>query len=173
MAVDRLLIRPATDHDLIGLLSVKPDPILHHERLARQETGAVTYLIAGDTQRAVLGFVLLKWQGETHPVLEDLIVRTEYRNQGIGTRLISYAEHLCRQRSLTRLGLGVNPNDNPRAKSLYERLGYIETGEPPQYDVYARTDEDGQRQLYEDWCVPMVKELTPSQPAVIQESSGI
>lgn len=163
MGLDRLTIRPASERDLLGLLSVKPDEILHRERLARQERGEVVYLVAGDTLHAVLGFVLLKWHGDAHhdayPMLEDLLVRPEYRSRGIGTRLLHHAETLCRERGLSHVGLGVSPTDNPRAKALYERLGYQDTGEPPQYDVYASVDDTGQRHFYEDCCIHMVKAL--------------
>lgn len=164
MALDRPFIRRATDHDVLGLLGIKADEILHRERLERQERGLAAYLLAGDAAHPALGFVLLKWHGDTHsheyPVLEDLLVREEFRGLGLGSRLIAHAENLCRQRSIAQIGLGVNSADNPRAYALYERLGYRETGEPAQFDVYAEIDENGQRRLYENWCVHMVKDLT-------------
>lgn len=164
MESETLRVRRATDPDLLGLLSVKPDEILHRERLSRQERGEVTYLIAGDSRHPILGYVLLKWRGDErhdqHPVLEDLLVRPEFRGRGIGTRLLLHAEALCRERGVSRLGLGVNPTENPRALALYERLGYRDSGEPPHFDVYAYTDEYGQRRLYEDWTLFLVKDLT-------------
>ncbi len=163
MGIARLILRAATERDLLGLLSVKPDETLHRERLARQERGEAVYLVAGDALHPVLGFVLLKWHGDAHhdahPVLEDLLVRPEYRSRGVGTRLLLHAEALCRERGLAHVGLGVNSADNPRACALYQRLGYRDTGEPPQYDVYASIDETGQRHLYEDCCIHMVKTL--------------
>lgn len=163
MALDRPFIRAASDQDMLGLLGIKPDEILHRDRLERQERGHAAYLLAGDATHAALGFVLLKWHGDGHareyPILEDLLVREEFRGLGLGTRLITQAENLCRQRGVAQVGLGVNSADNPRAYALYGRLGYRESGEPAQFDVYAEIDEDGQRRLYENWCVHMVKDL--------------
>lgn len=163
MPLDLLTIRAAAAQDLVGLLSVKPDELLHRERLARQTRGEAAYLIAGNLHHPVLGFVFLKWRGDLHrnpyPILEDLLVRPDFRSLGIGTRLLDYAESLCRSRCFTQIGLGVHPTHNPRAKALYERLGYAETGEPPQYDLYSYTDETGQRRFYEDCSIHLVKNL--------------
>ena len=127
--------------------------------------GQITYLMAHDAHHSVLGYVIIKWRGdarhEGYPILEDLIVRTELFGRGIGTRLLVRAEMLSAQRSCTWIGLNVQPANNPRARSLYERLGYCDSGEPPHYDVYSRLDEYGERQLYEDCCIHLVKALSP------------
>jgi len=169
MVIEPLEIRAATDRDLTDLLGVKPDTVLHRERLARQGRGEVTYLVAGVAGHPVAGYVLVKWRGDVRhddlPVLEDLLVRPPFRSRGIGTKILRHAERLCRARGLKRLGLGVNPADNPRALALYERLGYRDSGEPPAYDVYAFTDETGQRRLYEDCCHFLTKDLVLEEEA--------
>lgn len=163
MVIEPLEIRDATPADLPELIGVKPDAPLHRERLERQARGEVTYLVAGVAEQPVLGYVLIKWHGDSRhnefPMLEDLLVRPPVRGRGVGARLMLHAESLCRARGLNRLGLGVNPTDNPRAKELYERLGYHDAGEPPRYDVYAVTDETGQRRLYEDCWILLTKAL--------------
>jgi ribosomal protein S18 acetylase RimI-like enzyme len=50
-------------------------------------------------------------------------VRPEWRNRGIGTRLIREAETALVQLGFRRTLIAV-ARDNPRARQLYERLGY-------------------------------------------------
>lgn len=171
MAPAPLVIRPATERDLPGLLCVRPDEPVHRERLSRQEESAWVYLIATDSDApragggsVIFGFVVLIWTGDEHhvgyPVLADLRVRKAYRRRGLGVRLMERAEWLCRERGLPRIGLSVNPTDNPRAHALYLRRGYRYTGQPPHCDHYTLTDEQGRFQFYEDWCICLVKDLT-------------
>lgn len=175
MVIEPLEIRDATPSDLHELIGVKPDELLHRDRLDRQIRGETTYLVAGAAGHPVLGYVLIKWRGDSRhtgfPILEDLLVRPPFRSRGIGARLIHHAEALCRARGAGRLGLGVNPTDNPRAKALYERLGYQDAGEPPHYDVYSIIDETGQRRLYEDRWILLTKPLSLEEaptPALVE-----
>ncbi len=159
-----LFVRPANAHDLLGLMSVKPGEALHRERLARQQDGDWTYLTASEDPGTICGFVLLRWDGDEHhvgyPVLADLLVREARRGQGVGTRLLGHAEHLCRDRGINQVGLSVNPTDNPRAHALYLRLGYSPTPAPPHCDISYVTDEQGRFHFHEDWCISLVKDLT-------------
>ena len=169
----RPLIRPAVERDLPGLMSVRAEEPVHRERLARQEGGEWVYLLAADTPSApprqgsggsVYGFVVLIWTGDEHhigyPLLADLRVRESHRGRGLGSRLMAHAEWLCRERGLLRVGLSVNPTDNPRAHSLYLRRGYHDTGQRPHCDIYSVPGDDGHPRLYEDWCLCLVKDLT-------------
>jgi ribosomal protein S18 acetylase RimI-like enzyme len=54
------------------------------------------------------------WQLATHPELQSL---------GLGTHLVGEAERRIRRRGLEWAVVGVEDN-NPRARALYERLGY-------------------------------------------------
>ncbi|MEW1914521.1 N-acetyltransferase [Kitasatospora sp. NPDC085895] len=87
------------------------------------------------------------WQLGVHPALQSC---------GIGTLLIRSAEQRIAVRGLTCAQLGVE-GDNPRARALYERLGYQAFGrEPDSWDVEA---EDGSLQRYETMCTLMRKDL--------------
>jgi GNAT superfamily N-acetyltransferase len=104
----------------------------------------------------IVGWLVVKWRGKpTHPEypdLEDVWVREQWRNQGIGTSLIRFAEELATKRGCDRIGLAVNPTENSRGHALYERLGYADTGEPTYVDdVYGG---------HEDWVIDLAKLLT-------------
>lgn len=130
-------IRPCTQHDLEALRSRWPTPgKVHEAHYAQQAVGRVTYLVAwrGDDP---LGSGVVQWGGcigpnaqETFPEaveLNHLQVRSEYRGQGVGSRLINAAEELVRQAGRRQVGVGV-AEDNPDAERLYVRLGYRKTG---------------------------------------------
>jgi RimJ/RimL family protein N-acetyltransferase len=51
----------------------------------------------------------------------------ERRSQGIGTQLLRRALRLARGRGVSHATICVD-TDNPRARSLYERLGFVEPG---------------------------------------------
>lgn len=88
------------------------------------------------------------WRLGVHPALQSC---------GIGTLLIRSAERRIGARGLTRAELAV-AESNPRARALYERLGYRAFGrELGSWDVEA---EDGTLQRYETMCTLMRKDLT-------------
>ena len=75
----------------------------------------------------VVGFVILELRGTFVGSIRSVAIREDWRGRGLGSRLIGFAE--------TRI-LREHPNVfllvssfNPRAKALYERLGYEVVGE--------------------------------------------
>jgi ribosomal protein S18 acetylase RimI-like enzyme len=76
---------------------------------------------------------------------------------GIGTLLIQAAERRIRARGLHRAELGVEEN-NPRARTLYERLGYNAYGRKP--EAWDEEAPDGSVTRYETVCTLMRKELS-------------
>ena len=88
--------------------------------------------------------------------LWHLAVHGALQSCGIGTILIQAAEQRIRARGLHRAELGVEEG-NPRARALYERLGYTAYGrEPASWDEQA---PDGSITRYETICTLMRKEL--------------
>ncbi|QKW23933.1 GNAT family N-acetyltransferase [Kitasatospora sp. NA04385] len=88
--------------------------------------------------------------------LRQLGVHPALQSCGIGTLLIRAAEQRIGARGLTRAELGVEEG-NPRARALYERLGYRAFGrEPDSWEVEA---EDGSLRRYETMCTLMGKNL--------------
>jgi ribosomal protein S18 acetylase RimI-like enzyme len=75
----------------------------------------------------------------------------------LGTRLIQEAEQRIRQRGLDTATLSVEI-DNPRAKSLYGRLGYIEYGQ--EQESRDEADKDGNVYTHHAEVTLMRKSLT-------------
>ena len=89
--------------------------------------------------------------------LWQLAVHGALQSCGIGTILIQAAEQRILARGLHRAELGVEES-NPRARTLYDRLGYVAYGRAPEsWDEQA---PDGTVFRYETMCTPMRKELS-------------
>jgi GNAT superfamily N-acetyltransferase len=101
------------------------------------------------------GWVLIQWNGKptvpSVPDLNDLYVHPSFRSQGIGTKIIKSCEQIVRSAGYDKLGLAVNPDLNPRAYALYQRLGYSAITQ----DKYL----DGVYGGVEDWVIDLEKSL--------------
>jgi len=87
----------------------------------------------------------------------QLAVHGALQSCGIGTLLIRAAEQRILARGLHRAELGVEES-NPRARALYDRLGYVAYGRAPEsWDEQAA---DGTIYRYETMCTLMRKELS-------------
>lgn len=75
------------------------------------------------------------------PELKNLNVRPEHRGHGIGRALVAAAEAEAAASGRIRLGVGL---DNPDARRLYLRLGYVPTGELETV-AYEYVDDHGVR----------------------------
>jgi ribosomal protein S18 acetylase RimI-like enzyme len=101
----------------------------------------------------------------THPdagTLWQLAVLPALRSRGLGTLLVRAAEERIRARGLRRAELGVE-DGNPRARALYERLGYTAFDhQPASWDVQG---PDGSVQPYRTMCTLMRRSLdAPDRP---------
>ena len=88
--------------------------------------------------------------------LWQLAVHGALQSCGIGTLLIEAAEQRIRARGLYRAELAVE-ECNPRARALYERLGYVAYDRKP--DAWDEEAEDGSLRRYETVCTLMRKKL--------------
>ena len=86
----------------------------------------------------------------------QLAVLGPLQGLGIATMLIGAGEQRVRARGLTFAGLGVE-DDNPRARRLYERLGYQASGR--QHASWEYEDDDGVLRLYETTLTILRKRL--------------
>jgi GNAT superfamily N-acetyltransferase len=118
-------IRILTDEEL-----PRVDAALPLDRL----TGSIAdagYLIAWE-DGSPIGHAYLAWAGTELglPELQDVFVTPGRRGAGVGTALTRKAERLVAAQGHDRLSLSVGVR-NPRARALYERLGYEPADHPP------------------------------------------
>jgi GNAT superfamily N-acetyltransferase len=157
----------------------------HERRLARQQQGISSYLIAW-VDDVPAGHAVVRWDG-----CEPTEVRQRFpgcamisalevwpghmRSRGIGTALIAEAERRAAARGFSRIGPGV-ADDNPRAAALYLRLGFEETGYH-YLDQYEVIDADAVRHAITESCRFLVRHLArrpaaPERPAAAERPTA-
>ncbi len=84
--------------------------------------------VARDGSRVVamasLLFTVSTAEGGKAALFEDLVVRPEYRKQGIGARLLEYVISQARAEGVLRMTL-LTDMQNERAQVLYRKLGFV------------------------------------------------
>lgn len=90
-------------------------------RTVRQEFG-----LAGLLWRGPLLALLDRRPRPGELLMDGIVVRSDRRGQGIGTRLLDELAALCREEGLGRIRLDV-VDTNPAARRLYERFGFVAT----------------------------------------------
>jgi ribosomal protein S18 acetylase RimI-like enzyme len=128
------------------------------------EQGSALIWIAEVNGSGLIGqcFVSLK---RNRPELADGIVRAyiygfrvkpEYRNEGIGSRIMQTIENDLKKRGFQQVALNVG-QDNHDARRFYERLGYLVVGADPGFWSYI--DDKGKRIDIHEPAWRMVKYL--------------
>ena len=142
MAEPAIIVRPCGPSDVERMTAAEPPGADVAVRLfARQQRGESVFLLALAAGEIVgHGELLLG----AEPELRHLQVDEVRRGQGVGTALVRAAEERMRGGTLS-IGVGV---DNPRARCLYERLGYLGTGELTS-TTYTYVDADGPHEVTE------------------------
>lgn len=130
----------------------------HVEReLARAAVGEVDYLAVCTPVDLPVAIGGIDYQvSEEAGTMWQLAVLPALQSRGLGTLLIRAAEQRIRNRGLCRAELAVEEN-NPRARALYERLGYAAYGRKP--DAWDEEGPDGSIRRHETMCVLMRREL--------------
>ncbi len=167
----QVIIQAVDKSDIVLLERIFSEggPAKHAERLARQQQGQITYLIAWYKNQPV-GHGMIKWHRshddfvaphlqEECPDIEDLFVLEERRSQGIGTWILRYAEDLARQRGYQQIGLSAGAEADDPARRLYERLGFRDVGFGEITERYEYIDQNGQLQVWEGLCLYLIKRI--------------
>lgn len=160
-----VVIRPIAAGDIALIERFMPPrmPGAHRERLAVQERGDALYLVAVHSG-ALLGHLLLSWRGSASCAdsqghwLSDIAVHPEYQSRGIGSQLLEEVERLAGERGYDRVGLSV-ALENVRARALYERRGYQESGCGMHRERWPYVGDHGQERWREETCVRLIKRL--------------
>ncbi|MDF6022936.1 GNAT family N-acetyltransferase [Streptomyces sp. JH34] len=125
--------------------------------LVRAAAGEVDYLAvctAADLPVAIGGVDYQVADGAG--TLWQLAVLPAPQGHGLGTLPTGAAEQRVRDRGLRRAELSVE-EDNPRARALYERLGYVAYGRAP--DAWDAEGPDGAVHRHETMCVLMRRDV--------------
>jgi len=154
-----LRILPIADGDEVKLSQQMGSPEREHKSYLRlQEEGKATYLVAWEATTPV-GHLLIRWGGSlevprivdrmpnaakfgNYPCFDRIEVRRDRRGHGIGTSLIKCAEDVVRERGYEYAMIEVDIV-NIRARALYERLSYIESGLGEYTTSGTYSDDDG------------------------------
>jgi [ribosomal protein S18]-alanine N-acetyltransferase len=89
--------------------------------------------VAVDGNNEITGFIMLCMQGAFTGYIQSICIAPGWRNKGIGSRLMAFAEERIFKET-PNVFICVS-SFNPNAKRLYERLGYELVGELKDYIV--------------------------------------
>lgn len=103
-----------------------------------QDPSREVYVASRGGRGPVLGFLILNMAGAFSGYVQTICVAPEERNRGIGSRLLHFAEERVFRES-PNVFLCVS-DFNPRARALYERLGYRLVGELTDYVVSGHSE---------------------------------
>lgn len=148
------------------LCAAMSDPWLHFGRTLEQclarltnPSGEVWVARAGDLPR---GFIILILQGAFVGYIQIVCVDASARGTGLGSRLVGFAEERI-FRDFPNVFLCVS-SYNPRARALYERLGYTLVGELGDYLMRGESEF-----LMRKSVGPLVEFLPASDPGTPEE----
>ena len=136
---DRTVTRPAIDDDLPflanlleELFTIEDDFVIDTSRQIHGlqlllNTPDVTVLVAHKNDR-IVGMVSMQQlvstvMGQRVGLIEDMIVHSDFRGQGIGSMLMDSVIAVSQQLGYSRLTLGVDLRNTP-AKAFYTRFGF-------------------------------------------------
>ena len=169
--IDQIIVRDAVEADLPDLVEIKGSgsEALHHDRFRDALSPDFRYLVI-QAGAEVTGYGCLVFRRPAYwsdgedttclPCIVDLRVKENKRGQGFGTLIIRQMEHIAFAAGCKQLFISVQSDDNPRAYSLYQRLGYKPLQSEPYLKAWEFTDSGGVLHHGEDWLVDMVKDLS-------------
>lgn len=127
------------------------------EVLDRVATGATHYLAVRSPDGIPVAIGAIDYEEAAGVgTIFQLSVHEQLQGIGLGTLLIQTAEKRIRARGTTIARLAAE-DDNPRARALYERLGYVESGR--REVSWESQRDDGSVFLYETEITELDKHL--------------
>ena len=165
--VQQITIRQASISDLPAMEwegEFKHFRNLYSDAYRRQERNLSLIWLAELPEEPLVGQLLLQLDcdrpelanGKERAYLYGFRIRPAYRSLGVGTRMINFIENDLRQRGYRLLTLNVAVN-NPRARNLYSRLGFVVVAHEP--GIWSYLDDEGRRKWVEEPAWRMEKHL--------------
>lgn len=163
-----ITLRDATEADLPALINIRSGEAHHRGRLRDAQNPDFRYYMLANNQ-ANLGFVCLVFRrpnswlntNDTHhlPEINDLYIAESWRGHGYGSTAIRALEKQVHDAGYPYLYISVEPLDNPRAYTLYQRLGFQQIQHEPYVHTWGSLDIEGKLNTGKLWLVDMVKPL--------------
>lgn len=162
-------IRDAVISDIPSLEQVKKTACLHEDRIRDAADGDFRYLVLEDQSAAILGHACLvfrrpkAWPPDEedwpYPRVIDLMICSQKRRQGLGTKFMRQMESVCRQMGYDRLHLSVDPEGNADALQFYLAIGYKPVRKKPRWRKWSFKDSQGNIHRGEGLDLDMFKEI--------------
>jgi ribosomal protein S18 acetylase RimI-like enzyme len=158
-------LRDVVSNDLAALSAIKPTIALHLDRIRDADNDYIRYMVA-EQDNTIIGFGLIVFKSpETWtkmrvlPAIIDLYVNPDFQSQGIGTSMIHEMEKTAFKRGCSEIFVGVDPDFNQRAYSLYLRLGYKPLDKEPYLEHWSLAISNGELREGDNWIIYLRKEL--------------
>lgn len=162
------IVRDATGEDLEALAGLRGPVALHRDRLRDAARGEHRYLVIED-DGCVAGFAILvfDWPESWPPIdrpgclprIIDLFVDADRRGRGLGGKFIDGVSEVVREAGGGEIWIAVDPVENPRARALYERLGFVVVDPEPRRLHWKFTDSDGNVHEGRHWNIDLVRQV--------------
>ena len=101
-----------------GLSKWELVPLIQHGKLL---------VLFDDKEPVGLLELMNDWDNEEAAYVYALAIEEEYRNQGLGTKLIKYGLELLIEEGYSRAKLTVDPDNNPAIHVYQDKLGFKKT----------------------------------------------
>lgn len=141
MGISNYLVRRMTERDLDEVMAIEQQvftlPWSKQSYMGELKNQFATYLVC-DREAQLVGYIGI-WVVFDEAHITNVAVDPKWRGQGLGRVLMEEAEKIARHKKTLRILLEVRPS-NYAALSLYESLGYMETGRRRGY--YSDNGED-------------------------------
>jgi ribosomal-protein-alanine N-acetyltransferase len=141
MGISNYLVRRMTERDLDEVMAIEQQvftlPWSRQSYMGELRNQFATYLVC-DREAQLVGYIGI-WVVFDEAHITNVAVHPKWRGQGLGRVLMEEAEKIARQKKALRIMLEVRPS-NSAALSLYQSLGYMETGRRKEY--YSDNGED-------------------------------
>jgi ribosomal protein S18 acetylase RimI-like enzyme len=108
------------------------------ERVLRRLTDPAREVHVAEIENQIVGVLMLNLTGPLSGYIQTIAVHPDWRNHGLGTRLMRFAEERIFRQS-PNVFLCVTAF-NTRAQKFYERLGYRQAGELENYLQQGHTE---------------------------------
>lgn len=150
-------IRKITGYDAMPLAEALGYPLHWIKRRWSESVAGYRETVVAEVDGVASGCVSFDHLEEFPDYLHlfGLDVSPALRNRGIGSVLIACVEEQAQERARAGVFLDVSI-ENHGARRLYERVGYVQDGEPF-VNSYFRYDEDGEAEEIVSTLVRMVK----------------